>query len=165
MIKQIISSLCIVLGGVLAAQDSLAVKYAETIKAEELSKHLHIISADDYEGRESGYAGQRKCEEYMVDFYKELGLPPVKGSYTQEFELSLDDPQKVYVSQGENQFTFLEDYYYFPSTSDRKLSGELVFAGYGIDDPLYSDLDISSIKGKVVVSGMVSQKERVESML
>lgn len=151
MIKKVISVLCIIMVGTLIAQDSIAVKYAETIKAEELSKHLHIISADDYEGRESGYLGQKKCEEYMVDFYKGLGLPPVKGSYTQEFELSLDDPKKVYVSQGDRQFAFLEDYYYFPSTSDRKMSGELFFAGYGIDDPMYSDIDGSKIKGKVVV--------------
>lgn len=151
MMKQAITSLCIILGSTLAAQDSLAVKYAQTITANELSKHLHIISADDYEGRESGYAGQRKCEQYMVNFYKELGLPPVKGSYTQEFDLSLDDPQKVYVSKGEHQFTFLEDYYYFPSTSDRKISGEVLFAGYGIDDSRYSDIDRSAIEGKVVV--------------
>ncbi len=149
MIYKAISVLCIFIGGIISAQDSLAVRYASTIKGEELSKHLHVISADDYEGRESGYLGQKKCEEYMVDFYKQLGLPPVKGKYTQEFELSLDDPKKVYVSQGDKQFTFLDDYYYFPSTSDGKLSGEVVFSGYGIDDPLYTDL--AEVKGKIVV--------------
>ncbi len=149
--KLVLSVLSVSLLSLLSAQDSLVSKYAETITAAELSTHLHIIAADDYEGRETGYKGQRMCEEYMVNYYKSLGLPPVKGSYTQEFEVSLDDPSKVSVTAGEKQFTFLDDYYYFPGTKDRKMSGTLLFPGYGIDDSKFSDIDKEEIEGKVIM--------------
>lgn len=151
MLKVLIVFSSVIVGLAALSQDSLAIKYAETITAEELSTHLHIISADDYEGRETGYEGQRKCEQYMVNYYRDLGLPPVKGTYTQEFEVSLDDPSKVYVTKAGKHYTFLDDYYYYPGTSDRKMSAEIVFMGYGIDDEKYSDVDKANIKGKVIV--------------
>lgn len=133
------------------AQDSLSLKYAEVITEDKIRKHLYEISSDEYEGRESGYLGQRMCEEYMVDFYKELGLPPVKGSYTQEFELSLDDPSKVYVRSAEVEHTFLEDYYYYPATGDRKIKAEVLYTGYGIADKRYTDINVFNIKEKAVM--------------
>lgn len=133
------------------AQDSLAIKYAQSITVENMKEHLYEISSDAYEGRESGYKGQVMCEEYMVNFYKNAGIPPAKGSYTQAFELSLDDPAKVYVRQGEKEFTFLEDFYYYPSTADRIISGEIYYSGYGIQADNYTDLDPSAVKDKVVM--------------
>jgi hypothetical protein len=150
-IKSGLSALSLCVLSLLGAQDSLVIKYAETITAAELSTHLNIIAADDYEGRETGYKGQRMCEEYMVNFYKSLGLPPVKGSYTQEFKVSLDDPSKVLVKAGEKVFSFLDDYYYFPGTKDRKMSGKVLFSGYGIDDQKFSDIDKDAVEGKVVI--------------
>ena len=149
--KLFLTALCVSALAIVSAQDSLAVKYAETITAKELSAHLHVIAADEYEGRETGYKGQRMCEEYMVNHYKSLGLPPVKGSYTQEFEVSLDDPSKVFVTAGEKQFSFLEDYYYFPGTNDRRMSANVLFSGYGIDDPKFSDINKEGIRGKIVM--------------
>ena len=32
-------------------KDSIAIKYSETIKKEDLSRHLYILASDDYEGR------------------------------------------------------------------------------------------------------------------
>ncbi|NND94644.1 MAG: hypothetical protein HKN45_07225, partial [Flavobacteriales bacterium] len=132
----------------LTAQDSLATMYAETITASELETHLEVISADDYEGRESGYLGQKKCEEYMVSHYRKWGLPPVKGKYTQEFELSLDDPKKVRVASEGEQLTFIEDFYYFPSAPDGLITGDIYYSGYGIADKRYRDINTLDIEGK-----------------
>ena len=131
--------------------DSIAMRYAETIKAEELSKNLHIIAGDDYEGRESGYKGQKKCEKFLVDFYRGLGLGPVKGSYTQEFELFLNDPGRVYMSSEGREYQFLKDFYYYPATTDREIKGNLYYGGYGISSPSFSDIDLSQVKGKIVL--------------
>jgi hypothetical protein len=132
-------------------QDSIAMHYASTILASELSEHLHIIAADDYEGRESGYAGQKKCEQYMVDFYRKLGLPPVEGSYTQEFELYLNDPTRVYVSSQGREYQFLKDFYYYPATNDGKIEAPLYYGGYGITNWNFKDIDLSEVKGKIVM--------------
>jgi hypothetical protein len=134
-----------------SAQDSLAVFYSNTITAEELSTHLHIISSDEYEGRETGYNGQKMCEEYMVKFYQELGLPPVEGSYIQEFEVSLDVPSRVYVNQGDRSYFFLDDFYYSPGTKDGIIEGTVVFADYGINTSNYNSKSEAILKDKVVI--------------
>jgi len=131
--------------------DSTAIHYANSITAAELSKHLHIIASDDYEGRESGYPGQKLCEQYLVDFYKALGLPPVNGAYTQEFELYLNDPTRVYLSSGAKEYTFLKDFYYYPATNDREIKGSLYYAGYGISSKEFTDFDLTQVNEKIVV--------------
>jgi len=132
-----------------AAQDPTP--YAKTISVEDLKKHLYVIAGDDYEGRETGFSGQKKCEEYMVDFYKKIGLPPVDGSYVQEFEVDLTTPSRVRMKMGTKEFKMVEDFYYNPGTGDRTLSGNIYYAGFGIDDPEYSDVSTLNVKGKMVM--------------
>ena len=134
----------------LQAQDE-AKKYAETITVEDLREHLVEISSDEYEGRESGYEGQRKGEKYLVDFYKENGIPPIGDTYVQEFQLNLNDPTKVNIRKGSEEFTFLDDYYYYPGTGDREITGEVYYTGYGITDKKYTDINIFNIKDKIVM--------------
>ncbi|MEJ5105208.1 M28 family metallopeptidase [Chryseobacterium sp. MYb328] len=56
------------------------------IKAENLKKNLYVIAADDMEGRDTGSKGQKKAGEYIVNYYKSLGVshPKVLGSYYQK---------------------------------------------------------------------------------
>ena len=58
----------------------------QTIKLEDLKKNLYVIAADDMEGRDTGSKGQKKAGEYMVNYYKTLGLsyPKALGSYYQK---------------------------------------------------------------------------------
>ena len=41
-------------------KDLQAVKFANTITQKDLSRHLHVIAADDMEGRRTGTKGQKK---------------------------------------------------------------------------------------------------------
>lgn len=135
-------------------------KYAETIDTDDLRRHLIEISSDAYEGRETGSAGQKKCEQYMVDFYRSVGIPPVEGSYLQEYEVSINDPQNVELKVAGVTYDFIEDYYYYPGTGDRQLSGEIVWGGYGIRSKAYSDIPSESYDGKVI---MVMAGEPIDS--
>nr|WP_315027889.1 M28 family metallopeptidase [uncultured Chryseobacterium sp.] len=56
------------------------------IKAEDLKKNLYVIAADDMEGRDTGSKGQKKAGEYIVNYYKNLGIthPKALGSYYQK---------------------------------------------------------------------------------
>lgn len=58
----------------------------KTIKAEELKKNLYVIASDEMEGRDTGSPGQKKAGEYMINYYKSLGIasPKVLGSYYQK---------------------------------------------------------------------------------
>ncbi len=61
------------------------VDYANSITAEDLSKHLYIIADDKMEGRMTGSVGQKMAGEYMVNHYKSLGMvgPIDKDNYYQ----------------------------------------------------------------------------------
>ena len=71
---------------VLLAQNN--VKYAETIKVEDLEKHLTILSSDSMEGRETGKKGQKMAADYIMNHFKNIGIPPYKKkSYYQKFKV------------------------------------------------------------------------------
>ncbi|KRO86620.1 MAG: M28 family metallopeptidase [Bacteroidetes bacterium] len=73
------------------SQLSKAKKFAKTISAEELSEHLYIYASDEFEGRDTGKAGQKKAVEYLRDFYKKNGIEPgdPDGDYFQPMTLNL----------------------------------------------------------------------------
>ncbi|MBE4949095.1 M28 family metallopeptidase [Chryseobacterium culicis] len=56
------------------------------INAADLKKNLYVIAADDMEGRDTGSKGQKKAGEYMINYYKNLGIsaPKALGSYYQK---------------------------------------------------------------------------------
>lgn len=56
------------------------------IKLEDLKKNLTIIASDEMGGRDTGSPGQKKAGEYMINFYKNLGIsyPKALGSYYQK---------------------------------------------------------------------------------
>lgn len=56
------------------------------IKADDLKKNLYVIASDEMEGRDTGSPGQKKAGEYMVNYYKNLGIsyPKALGSYYQK---------------------------------------------------------------------------------
>ncbi|WP_027379446.1 M28 family metallopeptidase [Chryseobacterium daeguense] len=56
------------------------------IKADDLKKNLYVIASDEMGGRDTGSPGQKKAGEYMVNYYKSLGIgfPKSLGSYYQK---------------------------------------------------------------------------------
>lgn len=68
------------------AQDN--VKYAETIIAADLEKHLNILASDSLEGRETGKLGQKMAADYIMNHFINIGIPPYKGNkYYQKFKV------------------------------------------------------------------------------
>jgi len=58
----------------------------QNIKLEDLKKNLYVIASDEMEGRDTGSQGQKKAGEYMINYYKSLGIsfPKTLGSYYQK---------------------------------------------------------------------------------
>ena len=64
------------------------IKYAETIIASDLEKHLIILASDSLEGRETGKPGQKMAADYIMNHFKNIGIPPYKGkTYYQKFKV------------------------------------------------------------------------------
>ena len=141
-----------------AQTDETAVKYASTIEQDDLKKHLTILSSDKYEGRETGQKGQRMAADYLINQFEDLGLTPGNnGEWLQEFPLNVKKLENVHFDVNGNNYTFLEDFYSFPSNTKKKIdASNVVFLGYGIDDEKYSDYKGRNVKGKLI---MVSQGE------
>ena len=60
-----------------------AKKFAKTITAEDLKEYLYVYASDEFEGRNTGEAGQKKAVEYLRNFY-------IKN------EIEAGDPDKDY---------------------------------------------------------------------
>ena len=50
-------------------EDDMSVKYANTITAEDMQRHLTVLASDEYEGRETGQAGNTKAARYIARFF------------------------------------------------------------------------------------------------
>ena len=63
-----------------------ATEYANSITKQELKEALYTYASDEYEGRKTGEAGQKKAIEFIKNHYVSLGIPsPIaKGDYFQE---------------------------------------------------------------------------------
>lgn len=135
-------------------------KYAESITAADLRTHLSVLASDEYEGRETGQKGQKMAAEYIANFFRTTGIPAqADGSWYQQVKLvKISGGTSVFEVAGSGStasFTPQTDYFYASSTPKTAITtSELYFAGYGIDDPKYSDYaahDSAFYKGKVLI--------------
>lgn len=137
------------------AQTDNAAKYAGIITGAELKKHLTIIASDEMEGRETGTAGQRRAADYIESQFKAIGLKPASAlkGYQQLYPLYQDSLQVVELTVDGKTAEFGKDFIAPLNTNETgKFKGKkMIFAGYGIDDPKYSDYEGLDVKGKVVV--------------
>ena len=134
-----------------------APKYAQTVTAADLSKHLHIIASDEYEGRNTGEKGQKMAAEYIAREFREDGLVgPVKNStnpYYQTFDLEKSQWGEGYMTVGTEKYLMGQDFFVLGSSSpfQTEQAVNAVFAGFGIDSETYSDYANLDVKDKVVV--------------
>lgn len=144
--KKIIYLVGILVAFGITAQDKTAIKYAKTIKAEDLKAHLSILASDEYEGRETGKKGQKMAAEYIANHFKSLGLEaPVNGSYLQKFDLTESAIGTSYFRKGDEKKVVFEDFIYYSSS---ETSGEEYINVVMADD---KDEMIASYEGAYVI--------------
>jgi len=156
-VARLVAALLIIPAINVYSQDPVAEKYAQTITADDLSYDLHVLASDSLEGRETGKKGQKMAARFLASEFKKYGLqPPVKTdsgmSYFQKFELVKKEWEEVYLVVDKKKKVFLQDFYVYGDISlpkEEKL--KVVFAGYGIDSPTYSDYTGLDVKGKAVI--------------
>lgn len=139
-------------------KDTVAIKYSKTITKEDLSRHLHILASDEYEGRETGMEGQKKAAKYISEHFAIIGIPPLPSAvetdsnYYQEFPLVLQSPYGTSIYVNNIKYEFLKDFYYFSGFNDTNIvKRNVVFLGYGINDNNYNDYKNVDVSGKIVL--------------
>ena len=64
------------------------IKFSKTIIVEDLKTHLNILASDSLEGRETGKKGQKMAADYIMNHFKNIGIPPYKKkTYYQKFKV------------------------------------------------------------------------------
>jgi hypothetical protein len=126
---------------------------AGTITVKDLKRHLHTLAADDMEGRETGQPGQKRAAEYLKGEFSRLGLPAVgeDGGYFQTILFSSHRWEKIELTVDGEVVRHLWEYASAPSQNTARAEtdiSELVFMGYGIDDPAYNDYAGQDVTGK-----------------
>ena len=127
---------------------------ASSITKEDLKKQLTIIASAEMEGRETGTIGQRRAAAYIESQFKEIGLqtPAGQEGYQQFYPLYTDSLVSSVLSVNDQPSVFGDDYLtQLNINPNAKITaGKVVFVGYGIEDPAYSDYQNADVSGKIV---------------
>ncbi len=139
--------------------------------AENAQNHIKYLASDELEGRFPGTPGISKARDYIVEQFKQLGLKPINGSYTQPLNLSvgyqLGQNNQVYfnvivpkpgvpiekVRPMKKTWEVVKDWLPLAFSEEKEVEGEMVFCGYGISakDLNYDDYASVDVKDKVAV--------------
>ena len=133
-----------------------ATPYAQGIRAEDARFLVEMLASKEMQGRETGEEGQRKAADFIAGQFKEAGLPPKgdRNSYFQDIRLRNTSWKDIGLKVNDQEFKNRTDFYVFPAYNpDKPLISfkEVVFVGYGIDDPAYSDYEKADVEGKAVI--------------
>lgn len=125
-------------------------------------EHVNYLASDAMKGRKSGTPEYQKAAEYVARKMKEFGLQPggENGTYFQQvifknwrhFEppvrLEILSPKKFSCVPGRSL-----DFFPNSGTGSGVIRGQLVFAGYGLDNEKYdwNDYENLDVKGKIVL--------------
>jgi Zn-dependent M28 family amino/carboxypeptidase len=123
--------------------------------------YVKVLADDNMEGRETGSAGLRRAEVYIVDQLKQAGLQPAgtDGYYQsvkfQSRQIVESDSSLALVRDGKIEPLILGEDAFFNTRVDLapQLQAPLVFVGYGLSIPEknYDDLAGLDLNGKVAV--------------
>ncbi|MCU0417632.1 MAG: M28 family peptidase [Cytophagaceae bacterium] len=128
-----------------------------SIQSSDLSQHLHILASDSFAGRGTGTTGQHKAAAYLAQQFQSIGLMPGNpenktAPYYQPMELVEKRWEKVILQSSQKDYIFLKDFYAYGDIQLPELTTmEIVVAGYGIDDPNYSDYTRLNVQSKAVI--------------
>ena len=142
---------------------ALAQDRSASFDPNKMRERVKRLSADDFEGRGPGTDGGKRAAQYIADQMKAIGIKPATGkSYFQNVKLvgvKADPNTKLEVSKGSvtASYKFGDEFVATTSaqTADVAVDAEVVFAGYGIDAPLFNWNDYSGspddYKGKILM--------------
>ncbi len=130
---------------------------SQVVSAERAASHVRYLASDALLGRNTPSPGLDSAAVYIARTFAEAGLQPVHGSYFQEVVLNtvaLGDTNTLALTMAGHieHFVLKDDFVPFDMTANNSVSGDIVFAGYGIVAPEYGYDDYAEldVKGKIV---------------
>jgi len=130
------------------------------ITSAELQSHINYLASDELKGRGSGTDECYTSAKYIENEFIKSGLKPLfDDSYLQEFpfiaSIKMTENNSLKISAGEKIFApeLNKEFITVPFSGKVNVTGELVFAGFGISAPdlEYDDYADINVEGKIVV--------------
>lgn len=150
--------LCILLLCQQLFAQNIKTKYEQTLKEDDLKKHLTYISSDEMEGRDTGSDGQKKVGKYIVEHFKTIGLTSIvkneknELSYYQNFNLYKSGWKDAYVKINDSKKVFFKDFYPIGLVNiPEERTIETIFVGFGIQTEYHDDYKNLDLKNKAVL--------------
>lgn len=150
------------LAGMVASCSTYDTAGEDSIFEDDFSRHIQVLSADDFEGRSPSGVGEEKTINYLKAEFEKLGLEPGNGdSYFQEVplvEITANPNTKLAIrGNGQNNsFAYGNEFMAWTkrvvgNTAIR--NSEMVFVGYGTEAPEYdwNDYEGLDLSGKTVM--------------
>jgi hypothetical protein len=135
-------------GSAVADKNEKFLPFQESITEDFLFQHLSVIAHDSLKGRETGMPGQKIAAQYLSDFYTDLGLTPIgdENTFFQHFKLDaeqtdslvyrtyrIQDSDTLLINHSVTSSDTYSEYVQVFGGS-RSLRGDIVFAGFGLND-------------------------------
>ena len=144
---------------------------ATSPEALKVAEYVRFLASDELEGRYPGTQGNYHAAEYIENLFKQFGLKPLENSYKQEFPF----PVKYIVSEKNSvvweklierpglpremwkavpkQWKVGVEFQPLAMSENGTVTGEVVFAGYGITskDIGYDDYEGIDVKDRIVI--------------
>lgn len=141
----------------LAPSALVAGESTDIITPDTMRAHVEFLASDVLEGRETGTRGYDIAAEYVATRFRAIGLqPPSADGWFQQvpFGSALVDDAKSTFTIGGQSFTNRKDVLFGPARKEGTDTNQaqVVFVGYGIDDPKngHNDYRGLDVKGKIV---------------
>lgn len=142
------------------SENDKILKSFHSISSHDLLKITEELSSEKYKGRLSGSPEYLKAAEWCATQFEQWGLKPASnGSWYQYFDNAYSEVYskgKVIISNTDGSKTelqFPDDYMPGSNSASGKVSGEMVYVGYGITAPElnYDDYKNLDVKGKILI--------------
>ncbi|MBM3803391.1 MAG: M20/M25/M40 family metallo-hydrolase [Acidimicrobiia bacterium] len=133
----------------------------DSVRSEDLLRHIRILASDEFEGRAPGSRGEELTVKYLTEQFRALGLKPGNpdGAYVQKVPLAgfTSESHAVFVA-GKQQLQLKPGTDYVAvcrrAVHEVKVdNSDLVFVGYGVVAPEYGwdDYKGVDVRGKTLV--------------
>jgi hypothetical protein len=136
-----------------------------TISSHDLLDYVKVLCDDKYQGRLTGTKEYQECADWLAARFAEWGLSPAgdNSGWFQNFMIPYtlifpDCGVTLHLQQknGESVFKhykYITEYMPGSTSGDGTVSGEVIYAGYGITAPElgYDDYSGIDVKGKIIL--------------
>ncbi len=121
-------------------------------------EYVRVLTGEDLRSRPAGLEGGQKASAWIADQFKAWGIEPAgKNGYFQDFKKAVSHVAEAFFAAGEGTarraFAADEEWRVMQNSGSADVTGELVFAGYGIasEKAGWNDFAGLDVKDKIVL--------------